>query len=102
EGQASVELEWLASEIAPDGVYPFEILVTREGNPPADTLVLDMRPMIAEVTGEARRGVAPAVIGRRFHSTVVEVIARACGCLRTASGLDAVVLSGGVFLNALL
>src|SRR5207248_10042155 len=70
--------------------------------PPVDTLVLDMRPMIVEVAGEARRGVAPEVIGRRFHSTIVEAIARVCAALRAASGLDAVVLSGGVFLNALL
>ncbi len=61
-----------------------------------------MRPMIVEVAGEVRRGEAPAAIARRFHSTIVEVIARVCGRLRAETGLDAVVLSGGVFLNALL
>jgi hydrogenase maturation protein HypF len=33
---------------------------------------------------------------------MVEAIAQVCGRLRVKSGLDAVVLSGGVFLNALL
>jgi hydrogenase maturation protein HypF len=42
------------------------------------------------------------LIARRFHSTLVEMIAAVCGQLRQASGLGAVVLSGGVFLNALL
>ena len=64
--------------------------------------MVDLRPMIVAIAGEARRGVAPAVIGRRFHATVVEVIAGVCSRLRANFGLDAVVLSGGVFLNALL
>src|SRR5262249_52230770 len=102
EGQAAIELEWLASELAPDGVFPFEIVETLRGNPPLDGLVADLRPMIVAVAGEVRRGVAPAVIGRRFHSTVVEIIAQVCTRLRSRTGLDAVVLSGGVFLNALL
>jgi hydrogenase maturation protein HypF len=110
EGQAAMELEWLASGAAPDAVYPFEVVQapgprpgpTRPGSPCHDTLVLDMRPMIVEIAGEARRGIAAAAIGRRFQSTVVEAIARVCGRLRSAAGPDAVVLSGGVFLNALL
>ena len=102
EGQAAIELEWLASEVAADGVYAFDVVETREGDPPEESLVLDMRPTIVEVVGDVRRGVAPAVIARRFHSTIVEMIARVCGRLRAKTGLDAVVLSGGVFLNALL
>ena len=58
--------------------------------------------MIVQVSEEARRGAAAAMIGRRFHSTIVELIAQVCDRLRSASGLDAVVLSGGVFMNALL
>jgi len=49
-----------------------------------------------------RHDLAPSVIGRRFQSTLVEMIAHVCDRLRTTSGLNAVVLSGGVFLNALL
>src|SRR5581483_8924358 len=51
---------------------------------------------------EAAKGVSAALIARRFHSTLVEVIAAVCDSLRLATGTDAVVLSGGVFLNALL
>src|SRR5262249_18042611 len=36
EGQAAIELEWLASAVAPDGVYSFEIEETLEGDPPLE------------------------------------------------------------------
>ncbi len=102
EGQAAIELEWLASGVDADGAYAFDVEETREGTPAVQTLVLDMRPTIIEVVGDVRRRVAPAVIGRRFHATIVEMIARVCARLRARTGVDAVVLSGGVFLNALL
>ena len=102
EGQAAIELEWLATDVEPDGTYPFTIDESGRAESGRDPLVLDMRPMIAEVAEEARRGVAAASIARRFHSTIVDVIAQVCGRLRAEFGLDAAVLSGGVFLNALL
>src|SRR5262249_29946934 len=102
EGQAAIELEWLASRSPPGGASPFDIVAARQAHMAEPTLALDMRPMIAEVVTEIRRGVGSAEIGRRFHSTIVELIANVCARLRAVSGLNAVVLSGGVFLNALL
>ncbi len=102
EGQAAIELEWLATDVEPDGTYPFTIDESGGAESGRDPLVLDMRPMIVEVAEEARRGVAAASIARRFHSTIVNVIAQVCARLRAEFGLDAAVLSGGVFLNALL
>jgi hydrogenase maturation protein HypF len=102
EGQAAVELEWLAMESAAAGVYPFD-LDERAERPGKETpLVVDTRPLIGAVAEEASKGVNAAVIARRFHSTVVEMIAAVCDRLRRDTGLEAVVLSGGVFLNALL
>jgi hydrogenase maturation protein HypF len=94
EGQAAVELEWLASEVAPDGIYPFELDRTDDGR-----LVVDTRPLIRAIAAD---GAPAARIARRFHSTVVEIIATVCRRLRESTGLTAVVLSGGVFLNAIL
>ena len=51
----------------PRGAYPFEVLET--GN--VDPLVIDMRPMIIVIADEARHGVVPAKIARKFHSTIV-------------------------------
>jgi hydrogenase maturation protein HypF len=102
EGQAAVQLEGLASRIAPAGVYPFAVEQVR-GEQPADSLFLiDTRPLITAIAAEASRGVDAALIARRFHSTLVDVIAHVCNRLRETTGLAAVVLSGGVFLNALL
>jgi hydrogenase maturation protein HypF len=97
EGQAAIELEWLATTVAAAAAYPFEVSPAGEG-----PLVIDTRPLIRAVADEARRGVDAARIARRFHSTLVEVIAAVCGRLRRTTGLETVVLSGGVFLNALL
>lgn len=102
EGQAAVELENLAASVAPDGAYPFDLVKTAEGEPGEDCLIIDHRSLIAAAADDARRGLAPALIGRRLHTTLVEIIARVCNRLREETGLDAVVLSGGVFLNALL
>jgi hydrogenase maturation protein HypF len=96
EGQAAMELEWLASGVAATGGYPFDILES------APALVVDPRPLIRAVVEDVSRGTDATRIARRFHSTMVEIIAAVCGRLRQESGLDTVVLSGGVFLNALL
>ncbi|AGA28676.1 carbamoyltransferase HypF [Singulisphaera acidiphila] len=95
EGQAAIELEQLASNVAADRAYPFEI----EAGP---SLVIDTRPLIAGVAADLRKGCAAAVIGRRFQTTLVEVIAAVCGRLAEENGPSTVVLSGGVFMNVLL
>jgi hydrogenase maturation protein HypF len=102
EGQAAMELEWLATGEAAAGHYPFEIATPYGGPGSEGALVVDTRPMIRAVADDVAGGVGPARVARRFHSTLVEVIAAVCGRLRGASGLDGVALSGGVFLNALL
>jgi hydrogenase maturation protein HypF len=99
EGQAAVELEGLATGVAPDRAYPFELCPPQDADGP---LVIDTRPLIRAVAEEAMEGTEAGRIARRFHSTLVEMIAAVCGRLREATGLEAVVLSGGVFLNALL
>jgi hydrogenase maturation protein HypF len=100
EGQAAIELERLAAETPADGIYPFEIAAGLEGQHPE--LVVDTRPLVRAVASDADAGTEAPVIARRFHTTVAEVIAAVCGRVRADTGLGAVVLSGGVFLNAVL
>jgi hydrogenase maturation protein HypF len=102
EGQAAVELEWLAAGAAPDEGYPFEVVETPAGMPSEAPFVVDTRPLIRAVAADAARPTEAARIARRFHAAVVEIIAAVCGRLRAATGYATVVLSGGVFLNALL
>ena len=99
EGQAAIELEGLAAGSRAAGTYPFAIEGSDAGESP---LIIDARPMIVAVVGDFRRGTDAATIGRRFHSTLVEIVARVCSRLRDRTGLEVVALSGGVFLNALL
>src|SRR5262249_19794587 len=101
EGQAAIELEWLAAS-APshDGsFYEFDITCDALVDAP---LSIDTRPIIAAIATEIERLREPSQVARRFHATLVEIIAHVCARLRREEGLDVVVLSGGVFQNALL
>jgi len=100
EGEAAMELEWLATDVSPDGSYPFDLAQSA-----SETHVpwqIDVRPLIAATAADVRRGISSGLIARRFHSTLVEIISRTCGRLRDQTGLDVVALSGGVFMNGLL
>jgi hydrogenase maturation protein HypF len=99
EGQAAMELEWLATGMEPNGAYPIEI---EEPKQQAAPLVIDTRPLLRAVSVDVAAQTEKQLIARRFHSTMVEMITAVCCRLRKATGLAAVVLSGGVFMNALL
>jgi hydrogenase maturation protein HypF len=128
EGQAAMQLEQLATEsesgaepeaepaAEPDLPYPFEIEKADEPsngqspqlsvpvgwNPAGETDIIDTRPLIRAVLGDVQRGVETRRVARRFHSTVVEIICQVCGKIRDETQLQAVVLSGGVFMNGLV
>lgn len=95
EGQAAMTLESLASVPADSG-YPHEI--DGEDGP----FVLDTRPMIRAAAADVRRGAGADVVARRFHRGLAEAICAMCSRLRADTGLTEVVLTGGVFLNAVL
>jgi hydrogenase maturation protein HypF len=101
EGQAAIELEWMAASVnGPAGAsYPFGLEETPMSLSP---LVIDTRPIIYAVAIDVASGVSKEVIARRFHSTLVDIVAQVCRRIRMATELHGVVLSGGVFMNALL
>jgi hydrogenase maturation protein HypF len=102
EGQAAIELEWLASAAAADGVYPFDLVQAGDDNPDLKRLEIDTRPIVQTVVREMSHGINAATIARRFHSTVAAIIRETCERIRAEMGVDVVVLSGGVFANAIL
>jgi hydrogenase maturation protein HypF len=102
EGQAAVELEWLATQETSEPSYPFAIEIPAIPNADDGPLVIDTRPLIHAVADDATRQISAWLIARRFHTTLVEIVAQVCDRLRSATGLNVVVLSGGVFLNRLL
>ena len=96
EGQAAIELEWLAAGSQAAGSYPFELIADQA------PWQIDVRPMIREIVREKKNGVAPADIARRFHRSISDLIVSVCRLIRGETGLNSVALSGGVFMNALL
>ena len=90
EGQAAIELEGCSRSVeAADGAYRF-------GEP------MDATPVIRAVANDVRTGVPSSLIGARFHSAVVDLVATVARRARAETGLSTVALSGGVFQNALL
>jgi hydrogenase maturation protein HypF len=94
EAQAAIELEALAAP-GEHGAYPVDLAA---GEP----ALIDPAPVIRGAVRDLGRGVAVPVIAARFHATVVSMVLRVCDWLRGRTGIDRVVLSGGVFQNARL
>jgi hydrogenase maturation protein HypF len=106
EAQAAQQLQWLAESSDDLAVYPWETTPPGDasgphtGAPPASHL--DTRPLIRAVVEDVQRGVPAAAIARRLHNTLVEMLVQTVQRIAAASGLAAVALSGGVFLNTFL
>lgn len=96
EGQAAIELEALAERAATDREYPFSIEEC------SGRLVLDMRPTLAELRADLSTDTPRSSMARCFHNSIASATAAMCERIRAASGLNRVVLSGGVFQNKLL
>ena len=94
EGQAAIELEMAAEQ--DENSYPF--LQRKTG----DTSEILLEPMIRGIVSDLMSGAGVGVISARFHNTMSEIILSVCLGVRMTSGLERVVLSGGVFQNTLL
>lgn len=95
EGQAAIELEELAGgEIGE--AYPFQL----EGDKPP--FILDPLPVIRAIVEDLLQGKGVKQIAQRFHGTIIEMGQRTALAIREKTGLNRVVMSGGVFMNRLL
>jgi hydrogenase maturation protein HypF len=92
EGQAAMWLEHLAAAEAPRQAYPF----------PFDGVELDYRPLLAAVMSARLRGDREPAIARAFQLGIATRLCRAISEIAERAGTNVVVLSGGVFQNALL
>jgi len=91
EGQAAMAIEQLALG-ARAAAYP---LPWRDDE-------LDWRPLLAAAIEDRRRGRDPCEIARAAHEALADAAVAIAAREREASGATALVLSGGVFQNALL
>ena len=90
EGQAAIRLEQAAG---PD-VRRYAVDIG-EGEP----AVIEFSPLVEAVVSDLLAGQQPSVISGSFHRWVADVAAAAALRARSATGLTAVALSGGVFQN---
>jgi hydrogenase maturation protein HypF len=79
------------------GRYRFGL---RNGGP--GPITADPAPVFASILEDLERATAPAAIALAFHTAVADLVAGLCVAARERHGLRTVVLSGGVFANALL
>lgn len=96
EGQAALELEMA---IAPDLdflPYPYTLQQDEE------RLVFDPKPLVSALVDDILYGAPVGRISGRFHTTLATLILDVCRQLRTQTGVNRVVLSGGVFQNRFL
>src|SRR5262249_17949931 len=93
DGQAAVELEAAA---APGEHAPYPLAL---GQVPGQPFMVDLRPAGRAIAGDVRRGVSAGVVAARFHETLADAIARACGHAREAGAPALVALAGGCFVN---
>lgn len=91
EGQGAVLLE-AAALAGEGGAYPYELCG-------GEALTLDWRPTVRALTSELDGGVEVPVIAARFMNTLIRAAAEQLSRLAAETGLDRVVLSGGVFQN---
>jgi hydrogenase maturation protein HypF len=100
EGQAAMALESAAATAWPAGAneeaYALDVVENAEG------FILDGRPLVRGVMADVSRGQAAGTISRRFHQGLAAAVADVSGRIRSRTGIDRVVLSGGVFVNARL
>lgn len=95
DGQGAVLLEALASE-EETAAYPLRF----------DTIdgltVLDTRPLVSALLEDREAGGTPGILAARFLNSLTELALAHCQQARRETGLDRVVLSGGVFQNRYL
>lgn len=100
EGQAAMELEALALRAPPGLQRVYRMPLSREKS--GEPFQIDTVPMMHEIVEDLKQGLTGSEIAGRFHSSLIQMIVRVCEELRRESGLNKVVLSGGVFMNGIL
>ncbi|MGV8981401.1 carbamoyltransferase HypF [Clostridium sp.] len=94
EGQASIELEAL-SKIDIEEAYNYSVIKQ-------DMYIIEPYEIIIEALNDKENGVSAKNIASKFQNTIVNFTVSICGSIRKDSGLNEVVLSGGVFQNSFL
>ncbi len=94
EGQAAIELEAI-SEMDIEESYTYKVIEQ-------DMYIIEPYGMIIEAIKDKTKGVSAKIIASKFQNTIVNLTVSICVRIREDSGINEVVLSGGVFQNSFL
>lgn len=98
EAEAAQRLEEAALRSNTDLSFPMDI---EEGGP-GEPLAIINQALIMELWDKLQEGIHPDDLARAFHNSIADVTIQVLRRLRESSGINKVVLSGGVFHNRLL
>ena len=93
EAQAAIELEMAAEGTQTGHTYAFDI--ENEGS----HKVIRLRRLFEGIIADVDAGTPVPEVSSRFHNAVVDIIGKTCEIIRNDTGLGAVALSGGCFMN---
>ena len=97
EAQAAIELEMLACDGAGEtGYYPFS-MIEQNG-----LSVVKLQDLVSAIIHDLQNKTTKATIAAKFHNTIARMIDELCQVISDKTGIQQVVLSGGVFQNRLL
>ncbi len=94
EAEAAMALEAAASRT--NRSYDFKI--EEEGG----LFIMDWKELILQILADLKAGEPAGLIAGKFHNAVAKAVAEIAERLREATGINRVILSGGVFQNRLL
>ncbi|NQT65170.1 MAG: carbamoyltransferase HypF, partial [FCB group bacterium] len=94
EAQSAMALEFLCGNESVSDSKPYKFEINKD--------IIDIRPIIIEVSKDIQNGIDHKVISKRFHKTIIDFTLTAIKKVSVTSGLNKVVLSGGVMQNRIL
>ncbi|HEX3011715.1 MAG TPA: carbamoyltransferase HypF [Syntrophomonadaceae bacterium] len=95
EGQAAIELEERSD---PNQLGSYSYNYYKEQN----IWIMDVFPMWHQLVGELKEGRPVSSMAQKFHLTLIQMFSAILERLRNETGINRVVLSGGVFHNQIL
>lgn len=97
EAQAAIELEAIVDPLESTS-YPYEINTGDSIHPG----MIDPSPMIKFITTDVLSDVPASTIAARFHNTIARMVFDVANTIRSQTGINNIVLSGGVWQNITL
>ena len=96
EGQAAMMLEMEISNQHTEEFYNYEWSKEKE------SYLISPKPIIQGIVNDFMNGIGSNLISYKFHLTLIKLFTDLCIQLKQETGIDRIVLSGGVFQNATL